>query len=944
MIRLHLLGALEVAASDGRDLHPLAAQPKRVAVLAYLAARSAGEFVRRDTLLGVFWPDLDQAAARRSLRQALHVIRTHLGSDSLNSRGDEEVAVNPAAVACDVQEFLAAVTEGRLDEASELYRGDLLTGFYLGGGSPPFEQWLEAERVRLRGLAARSIWSLADAAERAGDRSGAAGWARRAAALTADDEMVLRRLLQLLLRVGDRAGALHVYNAFARRLARDFGEQPAAQTRALVADLGGIAPATTRQTPPPPPLPQALRRRWRGWVVAAVIVVTIAGLGLGARTLLGRRAEPPVLAVAQVTRGDSTVPTLAVRTLPELLATDLAQVNGLSVISHPRLQEVAAQLRPAGQPDIAVARAAGADELLEGELYRTGRGADSLRLDLRQVDARTGVVRHALTLRGHDVFALADSAAAWFAARYGLTPPPVGLAQATSASLVAHGLYDEGLRAYYRDADYRAAQRLFEAALAQDTTFAMAAYYVGRSLEAQEAPATAAYERAARLAEHAPAPEALFVRVWWPAAQNDPRWPALAESLAARYPEEPAARYAEGLGRLMAADYAGAIQPLRDAITMDSLSLTAPTALRCVACDAYGSLAQAYVDLDSLPAADRVTQEWLRRQPNSPVAWDYRGMVLLRLDRTGDGLSAQRVAARMRGFAAEPLPQRAHAAVQRGDFDAAEAILKSPEPDRDAHARRTRVWWRTIMLRYAGRPNAASVVARQLLSPEPGDSEGKPQWLPFGIAAFEAGNLDAAAAAFDSGATATPAFARAHPGAMARRKAWTAALRGMVAAAQGDTITIRRLADTVARYGPQSALGRDRLLRAYLHGLLLEAEHRPAAALDSFRVAAYSPTEGFTRVNLELASVLAELGRWREAVYWLEAALRGGIEGSNLYVTRTELRARLAQTFAAAGQIDSARAQFAIVAHAWAAAEPAYRVRADSATAYLARTAGRARP
>src|SRR5262245_58770306 len=77
MIRLHLLGALEVAAGDGRDLHGLVAQPKRLAVLAYLAARPAGEFVRRDTLLGVFWPDLDQAAARRSLRQTLHVLRGH---------------------------------------------------------------------------------------------------------------------------------------------------------------------------------------------------------------------------------------------------------------------------------------------------------------------------------------------------------------------------------------------------------------------------------------------------------------------------------------------------------------------------------------------------------------------------------------------------------------------------------------------------------------------------------------------------------------------------------------------------------------------------------------------------------------------------------------------------------------------------------------------------
>jgi len=743
---------------------------------------------------------------------------------------------------------------------------------------------------------------------------------------------VLRRLIQLLLRVGDRAGALHAYDAFARRLARDFGEEPAAPTRALVAGLGGVPAAA-----PPPLVDVPPARGRRRWLAPAGVAATLLVFAVAAQTLLGRRAEPPVLAVGEVMSGDSVVPGLAVRTLPGLLATDLAQVGGLRVISQPRLEEVAAQLRPAGQPAIAVARAAGADELLEGELYR--RRGDSLRLDLRQVDARTGVVRHALTLRGADVFALADSAAAWFAGRYGLAPPAVALAQATSASLVAHGLYDEGLRTYYRDGDYRAALRLFQAALDQDSTFAMAAYYIGRSLEVQDLQSGFAYARAARLAARAPAREALFVRVWWPAAQNDPSWPALAESLAARYPDEPEARYAVGRARAMAANYLGAVGPFRDAVRMDSLSLTTPEAARCVACDAYGQLVQSYIDMDSLAAADSVARDWVRRQPRSAEAWGVRGLVLFHLERNAEGLEAHATAARLHGAAGAGLIERVYAAVRRNDLAGALALLNSEEPDADWRARRSRVWWRVIALRYAGRPRAAAVVARQLLVPEPDDSEQHPQSLPLGIAAFEAGDLDSAAAAFTAAADAAPRFWREHPGTVARRRAWSFTLRGAVAAAQGDTTTLRRLADTVAVYGPQSALGRDRLLPAYLHGLLLEAAHRPAAAIDSFRAAAYSPTEGFTRVNAELARALAAVGRFREAIYWLEAALRGGIEGSNLYITRTALREQLAQTFAAAGQVDSARVQFAMVARAWADAEPPYRARRDSAIAYLARTA-----
>jgi tetratricopeptide (TPR) repeat protein len=389
----------------------------------------------------------------------------------------------------------------------------------------------------------------------------------------------------------------------------------------------------------------------------------------------------------------------------------------------------------------------------------------------------------------------------------------------------------------------------------------------------------------------------------------------------------------------MTANYLGAVGPFRDAVRMDSLSLTTPEAARCVACDAYGELVQSYIDMDSLAAADSVARDWVRRQPRSAEAWGVRGLVLFHLDRNAEGLEAQATAARLHGTAGVGLIGRVYAAVRRNDLADALTLLNSEEPDADWRARRSRVWWRVIALRYAGRPRAAAVVARQLLVPEPDDSEHHPQSLPLGIAAFEANELDTAAAAFIAAAAAAPAYQRAHPGTVARRRAWAFTLRGTVAAAQGDTATLRLLADTVAVYGPQSALGRDRLLPAYLHGLLLEAAHRPAAAIDSFRVAAYSPTEGFTRVNAELARTLAAVGRFREAIYWLEAALRGGIEGSNLYITRTALHEQLAQTFAAAGQVDSARVQFAMVAHAWADAEPPYRARRDSAIAYLARTA-----
>ena len=55
MLRLRLLGSRELERADQTDASAVFAQPKRFALLAYMACR-ADRFHRRDTLLAVFWP------------------------------------------------------------------------------------------------------------------------------------------------------------------------------------------------------------------------------------------------------------------------------------------------------------------------------------------------------------------------------------------------------------------------------------------------------------------------------------------------------------------------------------------------------------------------------------------------------------------------------------------------------------------------------------------------------------------------------------------------------------------------------------------------------------------------------------------------------------------------------------------------------------------------
>jgi len=234
MIELRLLGRLSLTSADGRDVRALLGQPRRLALLAYLAAATPPGFHRRDSLLALFWPELDQEHARAALRQALHVVRDALGADAVASRGDDEIGLDIDQVSCDVAAFGRAIDREQFREALDLYRGDLLEGFFISD-APEFERWLETERTRLREAAARAARALVEHYETRSNLTTAAHWARRAIELAPSDEAAVRRLISLLDRHGDRASALEAYEGFARRVAEEYDAEPAAETRALVA-------------------------------------------------------------------------------------------------------------------------------------------------------------------------------------------------------------------------------------------------------------------------------------------------------------------------------------------------------------------------------------------------------------------------------------------------------------------------------------------------------------------------------------------------------------------------------------------------------------------------------------------------------------------------------------------------------------------------------------
>ncbi|HEY0972061.1 MAG TPA: BTAD domain-containing putative transcriptional regulator [Gemmatimonadales bacterium] len=239
MIELRLLGAVDLSGVDERSAQALLVQSKCVATLAYLALATPRALHRRDRLAGLLWPELDQEHARAQVRRVVHGLRRALGEQALIARGDEEIGIAPGTLWCDAVEVDEAVRGGRYARALELYeRGDLLPGFFVPEAGE-FEDWLDRERTALRDSVAAAAWGLAARSEEGGDGTIAVRYARQAVQLAPSDERMLRRVMTLLERLGDRAAAMRVYDDFARRLRRDFEAEPSAETRGLVERIRG---------------------------------------------------------------------------------------------------------------------------------------------------------------------------------------------------------------------------------------------------------------------------------------------------------------------------------------------------------------------------------------------------------------------------------------------------------------------------------------------------------------------------------------------------------------------------------------------------------------------------------------------------------------------------------------------------------------------------------
>jgi predicted ATPase/DNA-binding SARP family transcriptional activator len=267
-LNLRLLGDFEARLGSGPPLRLRAR--KTQALLAYLAS-PPGQTHTRDKLASILWGDRSQPQARSRLRGSLFILRRVLVP--ANPRclvvDNEAVTLNADAVDIDAVAFARLVQvddPDALSGAVELYRGDFLEGLAFRGAL--FEDWLSAERERLRELAVAAMAKLLAHRQRSAvSVESALQTALRLIALDPLLEPVHRSVMRLYDRLGRRGAALRHYQVCVGVLQRELGVEPEEETKQLYQEIlrrrsSRVATSEPFTSGDSPPSATVRRRPW----------------------------------------------------------------------------------------------------------------------------------------------------------------------------------------------------------------------------------------------------------------------------------------------------------------------------------------------------------------------------------------------------------------------------------------------------------------------------------------------------------------------------------------------------------------------------------------------------------------------------------------------------------------------------------------------------------
>lgn len=236
---------------------------KSASLVAYLAL-SARSYPR-DELIELLWPEVDPAVSRLRLNQVVSSLRRQFKESASNADGlliaDRwSVGLNPNRFRTDVVEFEALAKSDdasldRLEQAADLYRGELLPGIY--------EEWTFGERDRLTALYASVLDRLRRRYRQDGLLEEAVGVAIKLVALDPLQEESHLGLIRLYGLQGRTSLALEQYRRMERAL-EEIGEHPSEAAQRVIQRIRkGDVPAVERRATSVPANVQTEEERGR---------------------------------------------------------------------------------------------------------------------------------------------------------------------------------------------------------------------------------------------------------------------------------------------------------------------------------------------------------------------------------------------------------------------------------------------------------------------------------------------------------------------------------------------------------------------------------------------------------------------------------------------------------------------------------------------------------
>lgn len=287
-LTIHLFGGIEVWI-QGQPL-PQMRSRKELQLLALLAL-AQGHPLQRSALAQTLWPfpdySVDRAAA--NLRRSLRELRAALGGEAerLPTRQDGVLCLDLENAEVDVVAFNQALAAGHLkalETAVALHHQPLLLGHT--------ETWAEQEREAYRQKNLRALRMLSAYAQQHNDLPAQIAWLRQAITQDPHAEALHRTLMEALVRNGETAAALLVYQELSRELHRLCNRTPDPVTTSLFRRIlaGQILPSSPGKSYLPYPLTTILGRTEETRAIQGNLkharLVTLTGMGGVGKTRL----------------------------------------------------------------------------------------------------------------------------------------------------------------------------------------------------------------------------------------------------------------------------------------------------------------------------------------------------------------------------------------------------------------------------------------------------------------------------------------------------------------------------------------------------------------------------------------------------------------------------------------------------------------------------------